>query len=97
MLASVPKSERAKSVVNLKGDRLPTENTLGLRWSSEEDVFVWTVTEKMLQFTRETSITRRGMVSAVYSFFDPLGLIAPFVMKAKLLLQVRRLGRSTTG
>jgi hypothetical protein len=97
VLASVPKSERAKSVVNLKGDRLPTENTLGLRWSSEEDVFVWTVTEKMLQFTRETSITRRGMVSAVYSFFDPLGLIAPFVMKAKLLLQVRRLGRSTTG
>jgi hypothetical protein len=43
---------------------------------------------EMLQFTREMSITRRGMVSAVYSFFDPLGLIAPFVMKAKLLLQV---------
>ena len=88
VLASVPKSERAKSVVNLKGDRLPTENTLGLRWNSEEDVFVWTVTEKMLQSTRETSITRRGMVSAVYSFFDPLGFIAPFVMKAKLLLQI---------
>ena len=88
VLASVPKSERAKSVVNLKGDRLPTENTLGLRWNSGEDVFVWTVTEKMLQSTRETSITRRGMVSAVYSFFDPLGFIAPFVMKAKLLLQI---------
>ena len=29
-----------KSVVNLKGDRLPTENILGLRWNSEEDVFV---------------------------------------------------------
>ena len=69
VLASVPKSERAKSVVNLKGDRLPTENTLGLRWNSEEDVFVWTVTEKMLQSTRETSITRRGMVSVIYSFF----------------------------
>ena len=88
VLASVPKSEQAKPVVNLKGDRLPTENTLGLRWNSEEDVFVWTVTEKMLQSTRETSITRRGMVSVVYSFFDPLGFIAPFIMKAKLLLQI---------
>ncbi|XP_028410841.1 uncharacterized protein LOC114533508 [Dendronephthya gigantea] len=88
VLATVPESERTKSMINLKGDRLPTENTLGLKWNSDEDAFVWTITEKMLQFTREKSITRRGMVSAIYSFFDPLGLIAPFVMKAKLLLQV---------
>ena len=28
------------------------------------------------------------MVSAVYFFFDPLGFIARFAMKAKLLLQI---------
>ena len=40
-------------------------------------------------------MTRRGLVSAVCSFFDPLGFIAPYVIKAKLLLQTlsrKRLG-----
>ena len=40
-------------------------------------------------------MTRRGIVSAVYSLFDPLGFIAPYIMKAKLLLQTlsrKRLG-----
>lgn len=40
-------------------------------------------------------MTRRGIVSAVYSIFDPLGFITPYVMKAKLLLQTlsrKRLG-----
>ena len=32
-------------------------------------------------------MTRRGIVSAVYSLFDPLGFIASYIMKAKLLLQ----------
>ena len=38
---------------------------------------------------------RRGIVSAVYSLFDPLGFITPYIMKAKLLLQTlsrKRLG-----
>ena len=36
----------------------------------------------------EMVLTRRGMVSAIYSCFDPLGFIAPYVMKAKILLQM---------
>ena len=32
--------------------------------------------------------TRRGVLSVIYSMFDPLGFIAPYVMKAKLLLQL---------
>ena len=31
--------------------------------------------------------TRRSIVASTYSLFDPLGFIAPFVMKAKILLQ----------
>jgi hypothetical protein len=34
-------------------------------------------------------------VSAVYSLFDPLGFIAPYVMKGKILLQA--LGRMKMG
>ncbi|XP_068675699.1 uncharacterized protein [Montipora foliosa] len=45
------------------------------------------------------TMTRRGIVSAVYSPFDPLGFIAPYAMKAKLLLQTlirKRLGWDDT-
>lgn len=33
-------------------------------------------------------VTRRGIVSIVYSLFDPLGFFAPYIVKAKLLLQM---------
>ena len=88
LLATIPESERAKSVRNLELDQLPTESALGIKWNTEEDVFVWDVSDRMLQVVNENSVTRRTIVSAVYSLFDPLGFIAPFVMKAKLLLQM---------
>ena len=31
---------------------------------------------------------RRGILSTVYSLFDPLGFIAPYTIKKKLLLQM---------
>ncbi|XP_046841790.1 uncharacterized protein LOC124435902 [Xenia sp. Carnegie-2017] len=51
-------------------------------------MFVWVVAERMLQLENEGPVTRRKIVSAVYSLFNPLGFIAPFVMKAKLILQM---------
>ena len=95
LLATIPESERAKSVVNLELEKLPTESALGLKWNTEEDKFVWEVLEKVLHSVNQKPMTRRGIVSAVYSLFDPLGFIAPYVMKAKLLLQTlsrKRLG-----
>ena len=95
LLATIPESERAESVVNLELEKLPTESALGLKWNTEEDKFVWEVLEKILHSVNQKPMTRRGIVSAVYSLFDPLGFIAPYVMKAKLLLQMlsrKRLG-----
>ena len=99
VLDTIPESERAKSVVNLDLEKLPTETGLGLKWNIEEDKFVWEVTEKMLQRVIQEPVTRRGIVSAVYSLFDPLGFIAKCAMKAKLLLQTlsrKRLGWDDT-
>ena len=95
VLATIPESERAKSVVNLDLEKLPTETALGLKWNTEEDKFVWEPLKKILQVANQRPMTRRGIVSAVYSLFDPLGFIAPYIMKAKLLLQTlsrKRLG-----
>ena len=99
VMATIPESERAKSVVNLELEQLPTESALGLKWNIEEDKFVWEVMEKILQRVSQKPVTRRGIVSAVYSLFDPLGFIAPYAMKAKLLLQMlsrKRLGWDDT-
>ena len=87
VLTAIPEGERASSVVNLDIDDLPTETALGLKWNVEEDVFTWAADDDTLVQTRGKAITRRGILSAVSSLFDPLGMIAPFIMKAKLLLQ----------
>ena len=99
VMATIPESERAKSVVNLELEQLPTESALGLKWNIEEEKFVWEVMEKMLQRVSQKPVTRRGIVSAIFSLFDPLGFVAPYAMKAKLLLQTlsrKRLGWDDT-
>ena len=36
---------------------------------------------------KDRPCTRRGILSAVNSLYDPLGMAAPFILSAKLLLQ----------
>ncbi len=87
VLSTIPESERARSVVNLDIDDLPTESALGLKWNVEDDAFVWEVDRDTLDQMQGKAATRRGILSVVSSLFDPLGMIAPYIMKAKLLLQ----------
>ena len=87
VLAVVPQPERAKSVVNLELDQLPTQSALGLKWDIEDDKFVREVSDQLMSATSKVPLTKRGMVSVVYSLFDSLGFIAPYIIKAKLLLQ----------
>lgn len=95
VLVTIRESERAKSVVNLDLEKLPMETALRLKWNTEEDKFVWEPSEKILQVVNQRPMTGRGIVSAIYSLYDPLGFIAHYIMKAKLLLQTlsrKRLG-----
>ena len=87
MLAEIPQSERASSVVNLDIEDLPTVCALGLKWNLETEKFVWEVSTKVQRLLEEKPMTIRGVLSAVSSLFDSLGFISPFIMKAKLLLQ----------
>jgi hypothetical protein len=88
VLAAIPESERAKSVANFEIEHLPTESTLGVTWNVEEDKFVWEISQERFTVVSNKPKTRRGILSVIYSMFDPLGFIAPFTMKAKLLLQM---------
>ena len=89
-LTPIPEQERAKSVVYMELERLPTQNALGLKWNIEDDEFVWEATDKLMSATSKIPVTKRGMVSVVYSLFHPLGFLVPYIMKAKLLLKKLR-------
>ena len=83
VVMSIPTSERAKEVKDLDFDHdtLPIERALGVQWCVESDTFCFRIEVK------EQPLTRRGILSMISSVFDPLGFLAPFVLRAKKLLQ----------
>ena len=83
VLEAIPVEERAKGVRNLDLDRssLPVERALGIHWSTDTDHFGIQIRSKQREFTR------RGLLSIVSSVYDPLGLVCPFVLRAKVIFQ----------
>ena len=83
VLSSIPTGDRRRSVKNVSDEvDLPTEKALGICWNIEKDTF---------GFKRnlgENPLTRLGMLSMVSKTHDPLGFAAPFLLKAKRILQV---------
>ena len=80
VLQSIPRDSQVKSKVNLTSTDL-SERVLGVQWDLKGDCF------KFELCLKEKPVTRRGILSAVSSLFDPLGFAAPVVLTAKLLLQ----------
>ncbi|KAL7871964.1 hypothetical protein SRHO_G00069470 [Serrasalmus rhombeus] len=76
-------NERAAEVkdLDLSKDTLPTERALGVQWCTETDTFRFRVN------IPERPTTRRGILSVVSSVYDPLGLVAPCILPAKLILR----------
>ena len=81
LLASIPLDRLGKPDLNLERDELPTEKTLGLHWDAERDRFV------IKTGNPATHLTQLLLLSAINKIYDPLGLIQPFFLKAKRILQ----------
>ena len=65
-------------------DKTPTEKVLGVSFSFKSDCFGFKVSpEKAMKKV----VTRRQMLSSVASCYDPFGLIAPFLLEPKNILQ----------
>jgi hypothetical protein len=88
ILSDVPGYERSAKVCSLTDGRM-LERALGVKRNVDSDTFTFSVTDK------DKPATRRGILSVISSIFDPLGLISPFVLPAKRLLQELR--RKTIG
>ena len=56
---------------------------LGIIWYSEQDMLQYCVNPRK----DYKNITKRSILSAIPQIFDPLGLIGPTIVKAKILLQ----------
>ncbi|XP_067952075.1 uncharacterized protein [Watersipora subatra] len=83
VLAAIPKSECTSVLASLAltSEPLPQERSLGVLWDTNQDIFT---------FKHEPPSkpnTRRGVLSSVASVFDPLGLISPFTLKGRIILQ----------
>ena len=82
VLESVPKSERAVDVLlNLPSEQLLIERVLGVQWSVGLDYFRFSI------ILKDQPLTRRGVLATVASAYDPLGFLAPLVLRAKKILQ----------
>ena len=75
--------------INQKVDRIQFMNndtnelvkTLGICWKIKDD------TSAIETNFKENPFTHRGILSAIGSVYDPLGIVAPFVTKGKIILQ----------
>ena len=68
---------------NLSEEALPVQRALGVQICSEDDTFKFSI--KNLVGVKIN--TRRLFLSFISSIFDPIGFLAPVLLKAKLILQ----------
>ena len=82
VIERIPESERAPSNKVVEEEIvMPVERALGVIWDTRLDCFVYKVVK------RDIADTRRKILSLIASLFDPIGFLAPFLVRAKLLLQ----------
>ena len=81
--ALCPKEEvQSVKSLDLTKEEVPVERTLGISWNTVMDEFQFEVKPS------QKPNTRRGILSVVSSIFDPIGMISPFILKGKKILQV---------
>ena len=82
VLENIPLQDR-KSEVDLDTDPLPCAKTLGVWWQADEDAFTF----KENAPEDNVLYTKRSFLKKIATLFDPVGFLAPFTIRAKLLLQ----------
>ena len=62
-------------------NKLPTDQALGMKWDAQKDVF------KFNALKQEPATTKRTILSQVFSVWDPRGILLPFSIRSKIILQ----------
>ena len=82
VLSKIPSEDRSTKI-DLDDGQLPSVKTLGVLWSATEDAFSFKFTPPEKDF----SVTKRSILKKMAAIFDPLGFVAPYVVRGKMILQ----------
>ena len=80
-LRSVSENDRVEGTIPLNSQNDTTQQALGVTWNTVTDDL------RVRMNVHERPFTRRGLLSAVSTIFDVLGIVQPFVLPARKLLQ----------
>ena len=81
VLENIPPQYRA-SEVSLDGDEISAVKTLGVLWLATNDVFTF-----KSDVLKKFQPSKRNFLKRIATLFDPLGMLSPFVIRAKVLMQ----------
>ena len=81
VLERIPVESRP-SEVHITSDGLPMVKTLSVTWLPGEDVFTFNANPPEKDFPP----TKRNFPQHIAKLFDPVGFLAPFIIRAKILL-----------
>ena len=76
--------ESNSSVKDICASPDQSSHVLGLKWDHVQDTLV---ASRGVDRPLDKAITQRTLLSFVSSVFDPIGLVAPYTVKARLLLK----------
>ena len=85
--------KEVKSITKTEEENVFHERVLGMKWDTENDALMFTFRNFGIQdgigyeVPTDVTITKRQILSIGNSIYDPLGLITPFTVKAKIILR----------
>lgn len=82
VLSAIPE-ELQGTQTPMKFDPEETIKTLGIWWEPESDTFRFNVSVNM----KDSEPTKREVLSTIAQLYDPLGLVSPVIVQAKILMQ----------
>ena len=81
VLKDIPEADRA-SEIDLEQNKLSTTKMLGVLWTAKDDTFLFNYA-----LTPNLDLTKCHVLKKTATIYDPLGFLAPYVVRAKLLIQ----------
>ncbi len=82
-MTDVSPSDRAQGSIEIRDKTLPTIKALGVTWEVSNDLLTFQYAAPPIP----DQLTKRVVTSFAAKIFDPLQILCPFTIQAKILLQ----------
>ena len=80
-VSDIPESQQSAKTQDLALGGQVKERALGVMWHVDSDNIGYNVCDK------SKPITKRGVLSTLSSVYNPLGLVSPFILQARVIMQ----------